>query len=150
PTGTFVGQKVQQLRTDLGRMQSAISAHNGKLQQVRGQTAQHAQGYHATVGAIQSRLQVGTTPGNPVLVQQWNEAQSLLDRVSGDMANMNSLANEVSADSAMASFLLQSVRAAYGLSGAIEEDHRQLAILEDETNRTVVLIDRLLNELSDD
>ncbi len=29
-------------------------------------------------------------------------------------------------------------------------DHRQLAILEDETNRTVVLIDRLLNELSED
>ena len=37
-----------------------------------------------------------------------------------------------------------------GIAGAIDEDHRQLAILEDETNRTVVLIDRLLNELSED
>ncbi len=50
----------------------------------------------------------------------------------------------------MSAYLLESTRAAYGLSGAIEEDHRQLAILEDETNRTVVLVDRLLNELSED
>jgi hypothetical protein len=48
------------------------------------------------------------------------------------------------------SYLLESVRATYGLQGAIDEDHRQLAILEDETNRTLVLIDRLLNELSED
>jgi len=50
----------------------------------------------------------------------------------------------------MAAFLLESSRATYGLQGAIDEDHRQIAILEDETNRTVVMIDRLLNELSED
>ena len=42
------------------------------------------------------------------------------------------------------------MRAAYGLSGAVEADHEQLSILEDDTNQTVVLIDRLLTELSDD
>src|SRR3546814_18583733 len=36
------------------------------------------------------------------------------------------------------------------LRGAVEEDHRQLAVLEDEVNKTVVVIDRLLNELTDD
>ena len=50
----------------------------------------------------------------------------------------------------MSAFLLESARAAYGLAGAIDEDHRQLAVLEDETNKSVVLIDRLLNELSED
>ena len=99
---------------------------------------------------VNARLQVGTTPGNPVLVQQWNEAQAQLDRISADVAAMNNLANKVAADSAMSSYLLESTRAAYGLSGAVDEDHRQLAILEDEVNKTVVLIDRLLNELSDD
>ena len=42
------------------------------------------------------------------------------------------------------------LRATFGLSGAIDEDHRQLEVLEDDVNRTVVLIDRLLTELSDD
>lgn len=150
PTGTYVGAKVQQLRQDLVNMQAAISQHNGELQQLRNTTVQHSQAYHGIVAAVSARLQVGTTPGNPVLVQQWNEAQADLDRLDSDIAGMNSLETKVTADSAMSSFLLESVRAAYGLSGAVDEDHRQLGILEDETNRTVVLIDRLLNELSDD
>jgi len=149
-TGTFVGQKLEQLRNDLRRLQGQIGQHNTDLQQSRNITIQNAQRYHGTVAAINARLQVGTTPGNPVLVQQWTAAQGQLDQINGDIARMNNLANLTAADSAMAAFLLESTRAAYGLSGAVDEDHRQLAILEDEVNRTVVLIDRLLNELSDD
>jgi TolA-binding protein len=150
PTGTFVGRKVAQLRGDLQQMQGLITNHNSELQSIRNVTVQHSQVYHGVVAAINARLQVGSTPGNPVLVQQWNQGQVQLDQINGDIAKMNNLANKVAADSAMAAYLLESTRAAYGLSGAIEEDHRQLAILEDEVNRTVVLIDRLLNELSED
>jgi hypothetical protein len=150
PTGTFVGQKVGMLRGELQRMQSEIGQQNQHLQQIRGLTSGHSQAYHSTIATINSRLQVGSTPGNPVLVQQWNAAQSQLALIDGDIAQMNSLANGVAGASTMSSYLLETTRAAYGLSGAIEEDHRQLAILEDEVNRTVVLIERLLNELSED
>ncbi len=150
PTGTFVGQKVIQLRNELGALQTNIGGRNQGLQQVRSISSQNSQRYHGTIAAINARLQIGTTPGNPVLVSQWNEAQSGLDRLGADIAAMNTLANQVASDSSMAAFILESVRATYGLAGAIDEDHRQLAILEDETNRTVVLIDRLLNELSED
>ncbi|MBT3791576.1 MAG: hypothetical protein HOF95_00945 [Rhodospirillales bacterium] len=150
PTGTAVGAKVAQMRSELGQLQSAINRHNSRLQRTRVQTIAHAQRYHGTVAAINSRLQVGTTPGNPVLINQWNVAQSQLDGVSRDIAAMNSLANNVASDSATASYLLETTRATYGLSGAVDGDHRQLSILEDEVNRTVVLIDRLLNELSED
>ncbi len=150
PTGTFVGEKVQQLRGDLVRLQDSIRGHNGSLQALRGQTVQNAQTYHQTVASIESRLQVGTTPGNPQMVDQWNSAQRQLEQVNTDISNMNDLANRVSADAALSTYLLESVRAAYGLSGAVEADHEQLAVLEDETNQTVVLIDRLLTELSDD
>jgi len=150
PTGTFVGQKVQELRGELAQLEQVINQRNGQLQQIRDATTQDSQRYHGLVAAIATRLQLGTTPGNPVLVGQWNDAQAQLDKMSADIAAMNSLANEVAADAGLSAYLLQSARAAYGLSGAIDEDHRQLAILEDETNRTVVLIDRLLHELSDD
>ena len=149
-TGTFVGQKVIQLRNELIGLQRNISGRNQQLQQIRQVTTGNAQSYHGTVAAVQARLQLGTTPGNPILVEQWNAAQADLDRVAGDIAAMNSLANLVATDSSLSSFILESVRATYGLSGAIDEDHRQLAILEDETRRTTVLIDRLLNELSED
>lgn len=150
PTGTFVGQKVQQLRQDLVRLQESLRTHNSTLQQVRGQTVANAQTYHSSVGFIESRLQIGTTPGNPALVDAWNRAQGELEAVNSDISQMNDLANRVSADAALSTYLLESVRAAYGLSGAVEEDHVQLAVLEDDTNQTVVLIDRLLTELSDD
>ena len=149
-TGTFVGQKVSQHRNELRSMQSAINEHNRKLQEIRNVSTANVQRYHGTVAAVTARLQLGTTPGNPVLVNQWNAAQLALDRISSDITGMTSLGNSVATDSAMASYLLESLRATYGLSGAIDEDHRQLGILEDETNRTVVMIDRLLNELSED
>jgi hypothetical protein len=150
PTGTYVGQKVVQFRGELERLQAQVRGENDQLQAIRRETADHSQRYHATTGAINAKLQVGTTPGNPILVSQWNAAQSLLDQIGSDVARMSSLSNEVASTSSLASYLLESTRAAYGLSGAVDEDHRQLAILEDEVNRTVVLIDRLLNELSGD
>lgn len=149
-TGTFVGQKVSSLRGDLAQLQQMLGRHNQSLQMIRNETVQDSQRYHGTVAAINARLQVGTTPGNPILNQQWNAAQGELDRINEDVLKMTRLANEVTNSSALAAYLLESVRAARQLSGAVDEDHRQLRILEDETNRTVVLVERLLTELADD
>ena len=149
-TGTFVGTKVVGLRGDLQSLQSTLARQNQQLQQIRNETVADSQRYHGTVAAINARLQVGTTPGNPVLNQQWNAAQGELDRIADDVLKMNRLTNEVTSSSTMAGFLLDSVRAARSLSGAVDEDHRQLRILEDETNRTVVMVERLLGELSND
>jgi hypothetical protein len=150
PTGTFVGQKVQQLRADLGKLQASIGQHQADLEGIRQQTAQHAQQYFGTVAAISARLQVGTTPGNPILQQQWNQAQSQLDQLNTDIAAMNSLATRIAADSSLAAFMLETTRATYGLAGGVDEDRRQLAMLEDDVNRAVVALDRLLNELNAD
>jgi len=149
-TGTHVGERVEQMRGDLRRLQTDISAQNQTLQALRTKVVQNAQRYQGLIGTIQSRLQVGTTPGNPVLVAQWNDAQGTLNALEGDIAGMNDLANRIVESNSLAAFVLESTRATYGLSGAVDEDHRQLAILEDEVNRTVVLIDRLLNELNQD
>lgn len=149
-TGTLVGQKVIQLRGELKRLRGQLGAQNNNLQQTRLATTNNAQRYHGTIAAITARLQLGTTPGNPILVNQWNAAQVELDRISSDIASMNTLANQIASNSSLAAYVLESARAAYGLTGAIDEDHRQLALLEDETNRAVVLIDRLLAEVNED
>tara|TARA_Y100001934_G_scaffold97066_1_gene119877 strand:+ start:535 stop:1647 length:1113 start_codon:yes stop_codon:yes gene_type:complete len=146
-TGTYVGSKVQQQRVELETLQSSIGTRRAQYVVVRNTARQNAQSYYATAAAITARLQVGSTPGNPILSSQWNAAQSELDRLLTDIAALNTLGNQVAADSAMAAYLLESVRATYGLQGAVDEDHRQLALIEDETNRTVVLINRLLGGL---
>ena len=146
-TGTFVGAKVGQHASELEALKSSIGNGNARFQQLRVVTEQNAQRYYAIVAAISARLQIGTTPGNPVLVSQWNTAQSELDRILTDIAALNTLANDIAGQSAMSAYLIESITAAYGLSGAVEEDHRQLALIEDEVNRTVVLIDRMLSEI---
>ena len=150
PTGTAVGKKVEDLRGDLTRLQASVGNENNQLQQLRAQAISNANNYHNTVAAIQAKLQVGTTKGNPILVAQWNQAQAQLEGVNTDLGRMNTLANEVASNAALAGYLLEATRAAFGISGAVDEDHRQLAILEDETNRTTVLVDRLLTELTED
>jgi hypothetical protein len=150
PSGTHVGQKIDDLRGDLGRLQSRLSEHNNLLQTYRGGARESAGAYHGLVGAMNSRLQVGTTPGNPELVAQWNQAQVELNKVGESITSLNTLSNESASTSALAAFLLESTRATFELRGAVEEDHRQLAVLEDEVNKTVVVVDRLLNELTED
>ncbi len=149
-TGTFVGTKVAALRGDLQQLVNTITAQSAGLQAIRVETAQDSAKYHGTVAAINARLQVGTTPGNPILMQQWNAAQSELDKVNSDIIRMNQLATEVASSAAFANYLLDAVRAARTLSGAVDEDFRQLRILEDETQRTIVSVDRLLTELAGD
>ena len=150
PTGTFTGKKVVELREELRRLQGNISSQNGQLQKLRGQLVGNSQRYHGTIAAVNARLQVGTTPGNPILVQQFKSAQSDLDRLAQDVASMNTLQGSIANSATMSSFLSESAKAAFSISGAIDEDHRQLAILEDEVNRTDVLIDRLFKEVTND
>jgi len=149
-TGTFVGRKVEELRSELQRLQDQVGTHNGQLQTMRADMVGNAQNYHNLVASVNSRLQVGTTPGNPILVQQFNSAQTSLDNLNVGIAAMNKLATAVAGMSTMSAYLAESTRAAFGVSGAVDEDHRQLTILEDEVDQTVVLIERLLKETTDD
>ena len=149
-TGTFVGKKVVELRGELKRLQGNISQQNGELQKLRGQLVANSRRYHGTIAAVNARLQVGTTPGNPILVQQFKSAQADLSRLAQDVTGMNGLANSIGSSSTMSAFLSESAKSAFAISGAVDEDHRQLAILEDEVNRTDVLISRLLKEVAND
>ena len=150
PTGTVVGQKVEAMRGDLTKLNASVGAQNQTLQALRAQTIQNAVAYHQSVSLINAKLEVGTTPGNPIVVKQWNDAQGQLGKVNETLSGMNQLANDVAANAAMSNYLLESTRAAFGISGAVDEDHAQLRVLEDEVNKTTILIDRLLSELTED
>jgi hypothetical protein len=150
PTGTAVGNKVQELKSDLGQLQGTIKAQSARQQALHADIEQNAAAYQAITGAISGKLQVGTTPGNPGIVQAWQQAQQNLNAVEGDIGQMNALSNEVAGNAASVAFLQDSVRAAFGVSGAVDEDHRQLRMLQDQTAQTNVDVDRLLSQISQD
>lgn len=149
-TGTFVGQKVHAIRGDMQRLSESINQHSAELQRMRGTLAADASTYFTLTGTINSRLQVGTTPGNPELLAQFNQAQNQLDRMSGDIANLNALSSGVGNDLALVSYVLEEIRAAFALQGAVDEDHRQLNALQAQANSDVVMIQQLQQAVTDD
>jgi hypothetical protein len=149
-TGTAVGQKVAQLRSDVSGLQDKIVANAQQLASLRAQAGGSAAAYHDSKARITTHLQMGTTRGNPELVAQWNSAQTSLDELTTNINALNALGTAVSGDASRAHFDLDTIQSTYNVSGAVDEDHRQLSVLEDETDQTVVLIDRLMRQISAD
>jgi hypothetical protein len=99
---------------------------------------------------VSTQLQTGTTPGNPRLVRRINVAEQKLEELSQSIASLNQLNNQSAEFASRVAYLLEQARAAYSLSGAVEEDHVRLAVLEDELNATAVSADRVIRNISDD
>lgn len=147
---TMVGQKIGGLRGNFASLQSKTSRLAAEIDGMQGRSQQTAAAYYASIGTISTQLQSGTTPGNPRLVSELNKAQNALESLSSNLSGYNALNVDVADAAATGAFLLNETRAAYGLSGAVEEDHVALAQLEDAINNQIVTIERLQNNLSDD
>ena len=148
-TGTQVNKTIQTLRSQVAGLESKLGANAQRLADLRNNGAGAATAYQESKARITARLQIGTTKGNPELVSEWNSAQASLDTVSANINQLSALGTDVTGDSSTAHFALDQISATFNVSGAVDEDHRQLQLLEDETNQTIVLIDRLLKEVSD-
>lgn len=146
---TLVSRKIASLRQDMQDIDQEIQLDRQKLDSLRQESQNLGVEYYEDIAFIQAKLQNGTTPGNPRLVRRLKSAQQTLDQIATNLGNFNVLANQITSDASLASFLMESVRATYGLSGAVEEDHERLRRLEDQVNEMIVQVDRLLNDTND-
>lgn len=147
---TAVGQKATQFREEFEDLRANTDTRMQQLDSLRAQTIGNVSSYHSLVGGIRSRLQMGSTPGNPELLARWGQAQTQLTQIDADIAALNQLSALVSGDAGTSAYLIENIRAAFGLSGALEEDHRRLRVLEDEVNQNAIVIDRALLLLNDE
>lgn len=148
-TGTAVNKTIQSLRAQVSGLQAKLAANSAQLANLRNSGAGAAASYQEAKAHIVTRLQVGTTRGNPELVAEWNTAQGQLDALSANINALSTLGTDVANDSSTAHFALDQISATFNVSGAVDEDHRQLQLLEDQTSQTIIMIDRLLKEVSD-
>ncbi len=148
-TGTAVGLQVAGLRSDLMALQNQVIANARRFADLRSMSAKSAAFYHDSKAHITTHLQIGTTRGNPDLVKEWNVAQASLDALTTNINALNALGTDIANNSSKAHYELDTIQAMFNVSGAVDEDHRQLSVLQDETGQLTVLIDRLLTEVSD-
>jgi hypothetical protein len=133
----------QGLRGELRRLQEDVARQNGEIQHVHQALAQDGANYYGMVATIHSRLQVGTTPGNPELVAQWNLAQVALDRISADIARLALLSGEVASDSTLGTQILEGLKA----GGDGTADPRQI---ETGTTQAQGQVELLVNAVAQD
>jgi hypothetical protein len=136
------------LRSDQEALAGGISRQQQLLDSARGQMASDSSAYSSLVSTMTARLQAGTTPGNPELVDQWNEAQAKLDAITVGVGQLNSLASQVTTQASVAGYLVDNVRATYLVGGAVDEDHRALRGIESDTGRSIQDVDRLIGDLN--
>jgi hypothetical protein len=117
---------------------------------LRSSSAQQLAAYYQAQAQISAHLQIGTTRGNPELVSQWNTAQAALDQMTANINALNMLSSQVSSEASRTRGLVSQIQATFDVPGAVDEDHRQLTVLEDEANQTVVVLDRLARDVSSD
>lgn len=147
---TIVGKQVSDLTKDLANMKSKVNRMGEQLNAIQQKGRNGAAAYYASIATINTQLQTGTTPGNPRLVKRLNTAQQNLDLLGKNVSELNNLGVEVADTASKGAFLLDQSRSAYSVSGAVEEDHVRLAMLEDDINSAMVTVNRLLNNVSDD
>lgn len=150
PTNTIVTGKIDQLVSDLALIQGKVEGLSTDLNAIQANNEGKAADYYAAVATVNTQLQAGTTPGNPRLVKRLDSAENILEDMTNSINELNTVAMNASQVASEATFLLEESRAAYSLSGAVEEDHVDLAQLEDNINNTMVVIERVLNNVSDD
>jgi hypothetical protein len=148
-TGTAVGHEIQSLRAQVSGIQDKLLGEAQQLADLKNAAIQSSQQYHVSKANISARLQLGTTRGNPELVAQWNSSQAALDSMTGNINALNALGTQVADEASAAHFALNTIEGTFNVAGAVDEDHRQLAVLRDETDQIIVIIDSLLTNISE-
>lgn len=149
PTSTLVNDKISVIENDLAGLQNNIRSLAIELDNLEQENNGLAAAYYASVATVNTQLQAGTTPGNPRLLQRITNAQNDLEALTTNANGLNELAIRIANTASVAAFLMESTRSTYSLTGAVEEDHINLATLEDNVNKSLIVIDRLLNTVND-
>ena len=150
PSGTFVGQKIPPLREDFDSVTEAFLIHRDSYEEIKNRVYGAATQYYGKVAAINTKLQLGTTPGNPVLVKQYDEAQTELKNIESYSREVNLLNQKVTADAGVVALLKSTINKTLRLAGAIDQDHRHLEVLEDDVEKIEVNIARIINEITEE
>lgn len=146
-TGTEVGADVTAIRERLAALQQRINENSGNFAKLQSNTAQNLESYYGTTAAINTRLQLGTTKSNPELVAQLDEARKNVGQIEEDISKVEGLSAQIATDTRETEVILADIQTAFEKPGAIDEDHRQLTILEGEASRANVLTKRLEGQM---
>jgi hypothetical protein len=112
PVFTYVGQRILEMQEEFNKLDADIKQGEANFEGLKFNGIKSAENYHSIVAAIAARLQIGTTPGNPVLLNQYEQAQTELAEVGAQGQNLVDVGNQIALFSTRVSYLLEQARSA--------------------------------------
>ncbi len=149
PIFTYVGQRIIEMKEEFNKLDADIKQGEDNFEELKFNGIKSAENYHSIVAAIAARLQIGTTPGNPILLNQYEQAQTELAEVGAQGQDLVDVGNQIALFSTRVSYLLEQARSAKKLRGAVDEDHRNLSSFQDTLKRRNVDVLRTLEDLNE-
>ena len=149
PIFTYVGQRILEMQEEFNKLDVDIKQGQDSFEELKFNGIKSAENYHSIVAAIAARLQIGTTPGNPILLNQYEQAQTELAEVGAQGQSLVDVGNQIALFSTRVSYLLEQARSAKKLRGAVDEDHRNLSSFQDTLKRRNVDVIRTLEDLNE-
>ena len=134
-SNAFMKSKIANLTSEKDQLKKLVESRKDSLQAMRNETNTAVSDYRNSVAKINAKLQVGTTPGNPELMDEWKNARAKLERVNNLSFDIKRLVSDVEADQSMVDYMIGSIQASYNISGTTEDEHKQLKSLEDEVRQ---------------
>lgn len=124
-------RSIEHLRAELALLQDNVAGQTAQLEALRAQSIRDAETYRALVRTIDAKLQAGAAPGDPALVDLWNQAETQFDLVNDRLMEIDALSTDAAENAARAAELQD-----------------RLWALEDEASQTASLADRLQDDLA--
>ena len=140
---TLVAQKIQSVHADAAQLQGNVERLQADFAATRQSLGNDASSYSSITAGVNTRLQAGTTAGNPELIVQWGEAQSLLDQMNGSITHLVSISNDAANNLSFGNFVLKEIRAAFDLRGVADSTRDELRQLEGQTTSALAQVDQL-------
>ena len=134
-SNAFMKSKIANLTSEKDQLKKLVESRKDSLQSMRNETNTAVSEYRNSVAKINAKLQVGTTPGNPELMDEWKNARAKLERVNNISFDIKRLVADVESDQSMVDYMLGSIQASYNISGTTEDEHKQLKALEEEVRQ---------------
>ena len=133
--GTFIKNKIANFASEQAELKKLVDSRKDTLQSMRNDTNTAVSDYRSAVAQINSKLQLGTTPGNPELMDEWKDARAKLEKINNIAFDIKRLVADVESDQSMVDYMVGSIQASYKIRGATEDEHKQLKSLEEEAKQ---------------
>lgn len=148
PTGTSVGAKVIELKKMLQDTETGSVTLTQSTRDLYEKAITEVNQYYLTAGEIEAKLQLGSTPANPKLIELRNTALQQLDQIAHTIGQMNGLISRFSNASQQVKVLTSQTQASLQIPGAVDEDHAHLLLISSELKQLDGAITQILNILT--